>query len=88
MKGEVEIDDARIFKQVQQSALGLDIDGLLVSQNQALVNHFQCIVRLCGVVAGLDNLGIAAISKSTDKLEIAQRVCGPTVRTVSSEQDF
>ncbi len=46
LKSEVEVDYARILKQIQQCALRLHVDCLLVPQYQALVDHFDGIVLL------------------------------------------
>ena len=77
LEGEVEVDYARILEEVKKRALRLDIDCLLISQDQALVNHFQRIVGICRQVVCLNNLRIAAISKATDEFEVCQGVCRP-----------
>lgn len=77
LEGEVEVDNARILEQVKECALRFHIHCLLVPDDQALVNHFQCVVGVCGKVMSLNNLGVAAISQPTDEFEICQGVCCP-----------
>ena len=63
LESEVKIDDARVLEQVEKSPFCFDVDCLFISENKALVYHLEGIVRICGVVTGLNHLRIAAISK-------------------------
>ena len=72
MEGKAQIAYAVIVDLVQEKALILDVFGLLMPQDEMLVDDLDCILLIAVFVPCQDNLSKATVSKSPYQLKIGQ----------------